>query len=311
MARGSDWLDKPIFFIGMPRSGTSIIQEAFCRHEALGWLSNYTAHFPSMPRLTAVHSLFGSLQGQRSQGQRLVFYNKLLPRPSESYPVWERIFGRKFLYTCLEGVIPTVNETDLARSYIAMLLAAQGRARFCAKLTGPPRVSFLSRVFEGATFIDIIRDPRAVVASLKVDRDRFWKSKGGEESPFWNCEYGRPEYGLWIESGQMPAVLASLQWVHMHELTKKEVAACNARYLRVRYEDYVESPHKILREVMSYCGLQVSERVLSWVGDVVYSSANSKFVEVLDEVEIEWIERMARRQLDELGYARASRRVCK
>jgi len=203
-------MDEPIFFIGMPRSGTSIIQEAFCRHESLGWLSNYTAHFPSLPRLTAVHRLFGSLQGQRNQGQMLTFYNKLLPRPSESYPVWERIFGRKFLYTCMEGVTPTPGETDRARSYVARLLGAQGRARLCAKLTGPPRIEFLSGIFEGAFFVDIIRDPRAVVASLMVDKDQFWK-KSGEESPFWDCRYDRADRALWEQSGRMPAVLAALQ----------------------------------------------------------------------------------------------------
>jgi len=299
-----DPLGKPIFFIGMPRSGTSIIQEAFCRHESLGWLSNYTAHFPSLPRLTVVHRLFGSLQGQRNQGQKLAFCNKLLPRPSESYPVWERIFGSKFLYACLEGVAPSAQEVDHARSYIARLLGAQGRPRFCAKLTGPPRIGFLSAIFEGATFVDITRDPRAVVASLMVDRDRFWKNKGGEESPFWNCRYDPTDYDLWEQSGRMPAVLASLQWVHMYELTKREVAASKVRYLKIRYEDYVESPHKTLGEVMSFCGLQDSGQVESWVGDIAYSSANRKFMDVLDRAEIEWIERMAGRQLDELGYAR-------
>lgn len=303
MATGTSPLNGPIFFIGMPRSGTSIIQEAFCRHESLGWLSNYTAHFPSLPRLTAVHRLFGSLQGQRSQGQALAFYNKLLPRPSESYPVWEKIFGRKFLYTCMEGVTPTAKEIEHARRYVTRLLGAQSRMRFCAKLTGPPRIGFLSRIFGRACFVDIVRDPRAVVASLMVDKDQFWK-KSGEESPFWDCRYDQEGYALWEQSGRMPAVLTALQWVHMYKLAEKEVASCDVSYTKVRYEDYVDAPKKTIGKIIEFCGLEKSRNVELWVSDVAYSSANRKFREILDERQIEWIERIVGDQLDELGYAR-------
>ena len=191
-------IDKPIFFIGMPRSGTTIVQEAFSAHENLGWLSNYSGRFPGFPALTAVHRIFGNLRGQRNQGQRLAWFNRILPRPVETYEVWRRLFGEKFLYSFLVGVKPSAEEVEAARRYIAKLLAAQKKARFCAKFTGPPRIEFLSEAFPEAYFIDIIRDPRAVVASLMVDKDDFWEKKGGREKPFWDGALDQEELAVFF-----------------------------------------------------------------------------------------------------------------
>ena len=40
--------EKPIFFIGVPRSGTTIIYEQFSKHSDLAWLSNFSAKYPRM-----------------------------------------------------------------------------------------------------------------------------------------------------------------------------------------------------------------------------------------------------------------------
>lgn len=297
--------DQPVFFIGMPRSGTSIIQEAFSRHEALGWLSNYTARFPSLPELTVIHRLFGGMQGQRSQGQPLAIYNKILPRPSESYPVWKKIFGDKFLYSCLEGVTPSKRERELARRYTEKVLRVQGKRRFCAKLTGPPRISFLSGIFERPFFVDIIRDPRAVIASLMVDRDQFWKERTGTEEFFWDCNYSQESRLIWEESGRLPSVLAAIQWNHMQNLTRMEVDAAGVPYLSIKYEDYVAAPAEVIARITAFCELGPSSRLRSWVEGIDYYSANNKYLDVLGRNEIEWIERIVGMKMDEFGYQRS------
>ncbi len=45
---------KPIFFIGFPRSGTTVAFEAFCQHRTLGWPSVYTERFPTHPGINVV-----------------------------------------------------------------------------------------------------------------------------------------------------------------------------------------------------------------------------------------------------------------
>ena len=46
---------RPIFLIGMPRSGTSVLSESISLHEDLGCLSNYLNWFPSNPYLAFFH----------------------------------------------------------------------------------------------------------------------------------------------------------------------------------------------------------------------------------------------------------------
>lgn len=301
-----DVIDRPIFFIGMPRSGTTIVQEAFSIHENLGWLSNYSAHFPGAPWLTAVHRLFGGKRGQRSQGQSLSVFNKMFPRPDEPYCVWERLFGDKFLYTFLIDVQPTQEEVNRAVKYVSVLLRAQNKPRFCGKLTGPPRIEFLRKVFPQSHFIDVIRDPRAVVASLMVDRDNFWERQGGMEKPFWEGALNEPDLELWRQSGQMPCVLAGLQWASVYERTKVERSLDGVNYTRVFYENYVEQPKAVLNELAEFSGLARSDRMDAYVDSLRYGSKNRKYFDVLSRHELTWLERAIGKQLDELGYQRAA-----
>lgn len=278
-------------------------------HESLGWLSNYSAHFPGLPWLTVVHRLFGKMRGQRSQGQSLPVFNKVFPRPDEPYCVWERLFGDKFLHTFLVDMHPARDEVNYAVKYVSVLLRAQNKSRFCAKLTGPPRIEFLCGVFPGAHFIDVIRDPRAVVASLMVDRDDFWKRQGGMEKPFWEGALTENDLALWRESGQMPCVLAGLQWASAYERTKTERSRTGASYTRVFYEKFVEQPRAVVSELMEFSGLPKSEDMASHVDALRYGSQNRKFLEIFNQKELSWLERVVGKQMDELGYERASGHV--
>jgi hypothetical protein len=42
-------VERPVFFIGMPRSGTSIVFAAFAAHRDLSWFSQYSARFWFLP----------------------------------------------------------------------------------------------------------------------------------------------------------------------------------------------------------------------------------------------------------------------
>jgi hypothetical protein len=45
-------LNKPIIFIGAPRSGTTIISEIIMRHPDIGFISNYDEKIPNYPILS-------------------------------------------------------------------------------------------------------------------------------------------------------------------------------------------------------------------------------------------------------------------
>lgn len=86
-------LDKPIIFIGMPRSGTTILFERFAQHPELGWLSNYCEKQPAWPVLNLLCPLLDNpvvgLRGEKKQYSRLRLGNRFYPRPNESYAFWD------------------------------------------------------------------------------------------------------------------------------------------------------------------------------------------------------------------------------
>ena len=297
---------NPIIFIGMPRSGTTIVQEALSAHESLGWLSNYTAHFPRFPMITFVHRLFGNLQGQRSQGQKLSPLNRFYPRPAETYGIWEILLGRKFLFSFLQGVSPSEEEKRNVIRYINRILLAQNKDRFCTKFTGPPRMEFLSTIFPEACFVDMVRDPRAVIASLMVDKDDFWERKGGISGPFWEGALSEDKLGVWEDSGRSPVVLAALQWVAVYEQTRQEREKTGAKYIQVTYEAFTANPKKIMDQLCQYCDLAPSTKLDQYISSIHYSSKNKKFSSLFSEQEITWIEEIAAEPMKDLGYSRIS-----
>lgn len=105
---------KPIFFIGVPRSGTSIIFEAFSVQEDLSWFPNALETFPEFP-IVAISQRISSLFGARGAKKQINKQSKLkniLPHPAECYEIWESCCGKKFLNDYLVGQIATEQEKE-------------------------------------------------------------------------------------------------------------------------------------------------------------------------------------------------------
>lgn len=263
-------ISKPIFFIGMGRSGTTVIFEIVSAHESLGWISNYSRRFPQWPELNAIRRFvdnrYWTVRGEKSQGQELSWWNRLIPRPSEAYPFWERYCGEKFLWTFLRGVCATERERRVVRKVIGQTLWWQGRSRYIGKLTGPPRIHFLSSIFPDAIFVHIVRDGRAVVDSLlKVD---FWNQGGKHTKPMWRDGLGESDYAEWRQAGSSPLALTAIEWRKVIEATlaeKEELPA--GRFIELRYEDFIADPHGAVSQLFEQCGLKDSRHVHRYIDE--------------------------------------------
>lgn len=302
-------IENPVFMIGFPRSGTSILSETIAAHENIGWFSNYVNKFPCQPwlavlnRMTHGHSWSNVLRGKKHQDKGLKsFLRRYLPYTAEAYSVWKYLVGEKFLWSYLSDETATDDEKKKVISYISYVLRAQNRDRFFTKLTGPPRIKFISSIFPDAKYIHIIRDPRAVVSSLlNVD---FWKDRGLDK-PYWHDTFF-PDYLQEWHAHRFPHIaLAAAQWKYVVEQTHHEVGFIdNDNFIEIKYEDFVQSPHSQLSQLFSFLNLpdsKLAHNYISSTGEII--NMNYKYKEKLCDEVIKSVENITKNVAENAGYS--------
>lgn len=299
---------KPIFVIGCPRSGTTIISEVLAAHHELAWFSNWMNRCPRIPllavfsRLCNLPMLENALRGaKRQNGDYAPFLSRYMPRPEEAWHVWEYCCTTRFRSDMLRDTKPSEEEKRRARRLIHLTCLYQGKSRFLAKLTGPPRMVYLQSIFPDAYFVHIIRDGRAVVNSLlNVD---FWRERGGLEKPWWS---GLPHESLqqWKAQGKTPEALAAVQWKYLIELARREREAIPAdHYLEVKYEEFIRRPKETFTAILQFCKLPDSRHMQSYLDTrVTIRDMNFKWPEKFADHHLRTLHEIMGGLLQELGY---------
>jgi hypothetical protein len=254
-------VDRPIFFVGMPRSGTTLVFEAVAAHEDLAWLSQHVQRAPRIPAVAALSRLTGATHRMRRSVGRSDQLRPSLERlrigPVEAYGFWEDCCGEKFRYDYLLGVKASPEEREEVRSRISRVMRYHGKSRFAAKVTGPGRIAYLTSIFPDARFVHVIRDGRAVVSSLL--RVRFWRERNRMNEPAWRNGLTAEDLADWDRYDRSALALAAVQWRRVVETTRAEGERVAAdRYGEIHYEQFVGSPHSVLEAVEGFCELASS-----------------------------------------------------
>jgi hypothetical protein len=270
-----DAVDRPVFLVSLPRSGSWVFYRKLSQHPELGWISKATRKFPASKVLSRALRPF--------RGPDV---------PVEGSRIWRR-FSRPG-DDALDAADLSAADRDWVRRMVSTQLALQGKSRFLAKYPrNGLRVGWLDAIFPDALFVHLIRDARAVGRSI-LDRrehhdglDEWW----GNRPPGWRD---------WL--GCRPAEQVALQWRLCIEHTRRSAQAlAPERYLEVRYEDFCDAPTDTLERTAAFCGLTWPPALLEeLVSDV--RSQNFKWRERLAADEIEDIEKVAGDLLGDLGY---------
>src|SRR5687768_15997753 len=129
-------IDRPIFILGPPRSGTTLLYETLARHPDVGYLHLGFKRFPGVPRL----------------GQALVRARIYPDQPKEAREFWNRFATRED--DAMDAADATPEVVAWYRLAVAGLLRAQGATRFVAKLPALSlRARWLDAVFPGCHFV--------------------------------------------------------------------------------------------------------------------------------------------------------------
>lgn len=223
------------------------------RHPDVGFLSNVDDRFGSRNPTSRWNNLV-----YRAVPPSLTRKGRLRFAPSEGYRILDRQVS-----PMLSEPYRDLTEVDGApwiRERIAAFFERRHRDQrkpvFVHKFTGWPRARLLDRSLEDTRFIHVIRDGRAVAASLI--QMPWWSGFSGPE----NWRWGPLPSDLaeaWAESGQTWAGLAGIEWrILMDEHEKARAALPDDSWLDVRYEDILADPAMHFGEMLEFGGLNPS-----------------------------------------------------
>ena len=268
---------------------------ALAEHPDFAWISNWSNRFgDSRPWLSLAK--LRHAPGVRALGKR-----GWRPRPAEGYRPW---------IDCYQGFNRPPRDLEARdcsdaicarmQALVARHLRVQGRPRFVAKYTGWSRIAFMDRAFPDARYVHVIRDGRAVAASLlKVG---FWEGWNGPEQ--WRWGPLSPEnQAIWNASENSFAVLAGLQWKLLTESICAAGARIGERYRELRYEEFVSDPQASLAGLRGFAGLAPDARHDARIAALDVRPVGEKWRASLSSEEQARLEAALAPSLAALGYA--------
>ncbi|HET9601267.1 MAG TPA: sulfotransferase [Acidimicrobiales bacterium] len=295
----------PVFLIGAPRSGTSLLYKCLALHGSSSYISNYNERLPRWEVAAYLNRLPARVPVARravwfgGDGGNAYVYNgrrpllhKLLPMPTEG----ETLFAR-----C--GVpeapppddLPTGVAVDaLRRSFARLRDYGGGQRLVCKRIANNLRLPLLVEAFPGATFVLLTRDGRAVASSLR--QVNWWPG-------FWVFWYGSTT-DQWEAAGGDPWELAARHWVE--EVSAIECGATAIppdQLVSLRYEDFVADPVGRLAELVERISLPASADWLRELRRLSYPDQNESWRVQLDAAALATIEHVQRDTLRRYGYA--------
>jgi hypothetical protein len=295
----------PVFLIGAPRSGTSLLYKCLALHPGFTYISNYNERLPRWEQAALLNRLparvpdlrrkiwFGGRGGNAyvyNGGRRL--WHKLLPMPTEG----ESIFTRCGV---LEGPpppdAPTTAEAAALRTAFERLSRYGGGGRLlCKRIANNLRLPLLAEAFPAAQFVVITRDGRAVASSLR--KVNWWPD-------FWVFWYGSTT-GRWLDEGGDPWELAGRHWVEEIGAIERGLEAVASSQVRsLRYEQFVDDPIAALTGIVEWAGLPVDPAWRAEIGRLSYPDSNEAWRAEIDPGALATIERVQHDTLRRYGYS--------
>lgn len=295
--------ESPVFLVGPARSGTSVLYKMLCLHPDAAYISNWVRLAPAVPHLAFLNRLASALPEARQRAwfedgnayvynSRRSLVRRLFPMPVEGEPV----FARSGLSE-MPGGVAAGRHADLAGlrdSLRTVRRAAGGAVLVNKRIANILRIPLLVEAFPDARFVSLIRDGRAVAASLRtVD---WW-----DESTVW-WYGGTPK--AWAEEGRDPWELCARNWVEEVRITRAGLThVAPQRRTELRYEDFVADPLPLLRATAAFAGLDPDNtRWHAALQRQAFPDRNEAWRARLLPETITLVTRWQQDELDRLGY---------
>jgi len=256
-------IEKPIFVVGLPRSGTTLLHYLLCSHERAAFLSNVMNTLPdTILAIERARKLLGlNIWGDRHLKDSIEVDFTSPTEPIMHWGIWTGQDLYDLQYRPL-----SLDEDAIARMKrdVRKVLISSGvpRPRFVCKYPYfSMQMPMLRRIFPDAKFIHIVRNPEAVAQSmiklyLLIEHQRLLVRHPTVKTLI---PYPRtPSLSRLIASfGPEDVRTTATVWKETVEAVRRDGPALGAEsFLELRHEDLVARPREELARVLEFCELE-------------------------------------------------------
>jgi len=257
---------KPIFIVGVPRSGTTMLYRMLCKHPDLAWFSHEDLQFLfPKKRQEKLEKKFTKMKENNEKipqnEQSLVVFGLKQENPLEGtskIPVeyetfWIKCFGREYITDVSEDKKNEIIQT------IQKFLEKEKKIRFLNKSpNNSKRLFVLKKIFPDAKFINIGRDPRSVISSMLVRREL--EGKFNVRLPIKNKTFRKISFLKQIFLSSIKKVDAVNRYSNAYKQITENIHEFSIQYndnfINVIYEELLADPEKIVTKILEFCELE-------------------------------------------------------
>lgn len=230
---------RPIFILGPPRSGSTLLYECCIHRFGMGYLSNIHQTFFEFPSI--VERLFYVTRWRRQAGYRSTRgVIAGIRSPSEAGKFWYRFFREKPQYVPIEEVDPV--RMRAMRGVIRSFGNVCRRPIVLKNLPCGLRLAPLAKYLPEALFIVLHREKYAVARSILAARmDRY-----GDYRHWWSLE--TPNFKQLAALPPEEQVVKQIESIcHLIEEGRRQMG--KERFLDLHYEDFCADTHDSLARI--------------------------------------------------------------
>ena len=281
-ARSTSWPEtrRPVFIVGPPRSGTTLLYQSLVHSFAVGYTANIHCLLyggPSLVERALRPSRRGSPVRFRSANGRTAG----LRGPSECGEYWYRFFPRDPTY---------VRSSDLSHLALSRLRTSVGAMlRACSVCVvykntyNSLRLEPISVCLPEALFVVVRRGVLDVARSLLAGRHRVL----GSYEAWWGVRPPGPDL-----SSRPPHEQAVEQVVRINDVIDRDTASIGShRFLQVQYEDLVQDPRSQMIRVRDFMDSHGSNLATRFRLPTRFDTAHERLADAsLDRALVEYVE---------------------
>jgi hypothetical protein len=258
-------VDRPIFLIGLPRSGTTMLQDLLCAHPDVAFVNNTMNRFPTT---------FCAIEHFRRRlkldfvGERYLADSVMVSASSSSDAIafwgeWFKLDPFSVEYSPLRTADFTPADVERIHETIRKVIWCNGdrSKRFFNKLLAPlPHLDVVRDLFPDAKFLHIIRDARFTASSMvklcrkEIERQKRFRLAVGAEAVF--VPYPRfPRLAEYVQSYGADAVRTTAH-VWNDAITYLDgLRPSLPHFHEVRFEDILADPRGAVGRLLDFCEL--------------------------------------------------------